>query len=313
MQPGGLNQTRSFQPSESISVHLVHPPPASPPTQTPAQSVASHSDSSSPTKLWLRTLRVKSRSSVSKEVLRLRAEYEQRRVATNLYPPGSGRRHLELDLHLGDKSYMTYWFDNGTNDGQCVRIFDGPGTRSGDILRLYQNLPTRSDHFEIDGDDIRPLNSCLDKPEDIEDDSEDVSKPVSKLPLVSVDPAKHFLKKGKYRSEIENLIRCQGGSVPGHPLSSNVIQLLGRSGDGQLVFEKLSFCWRILGHFSSLALYKSWILQLIDGLGCLHSVGIVHRDLRVAKLLFSDHGRRLVVCDLEGRWGNRSAPEIRHI
>ncbi|KAI8633954.1 kinase-like protein [Xylariaceae sp. FL1651] len=203
--------------------------------------------------------------SFSKEVLRLRAEYEHRH------------------LHRGDKSYMTYWFDDGTKYGQCVRIFDVPG------------------HFEIDGDDIRSLNCCLEHPELIEDDSEDVSEPVSKLPLVCVDPAKHFVKKGKYRSEIENLIRCQDSSRPGHLLSLNVIQPLGRSGDGQLVFEKLS---------SSARAPSSWILQLIDALDCLHLVGIVHRDLRADNILFSDDGERLVVCDLESRWGARSAPEI---
>jgi serine/threonine protein kinase len=247
--------------------------------------------------------------SFSKEVLRFRAEYEHRRVTTNLYPPG-GRPLLELDLQRGDKSYMTYWFDNGTKYGQCVRIFDVPGTLSGDILRLHRNLPPLLGHFEIDGDDIRPLNCCLEHPELIEDDSEDVNEPVSRLPLVCVDPAKHFVKKGKYRSEMENLIRCQGGSVPGHSLSPNVIQLLGRSADGQLVFEKLSSSARTLGRFSSLAVYKSWILQLIDALDCLHSVGIVHRDLRADNLLFSDDGERLVVCDLESRWGERSAPEV---
>ncbi|KAI5855032.1 kinase-like protein [Durotheca rogersii] len=245
----------------------------------------------------------------SKEVLRLRAEYEHRRVTTNLYPPG-GRSLLELELRRGDKSYMTYWFDDGTTYGQCVRIFDVPGTLSGDILRLYRNLPPVSGHFEIDGDDIRPLDRPFEHPELIEDDSEDVSELVSTLPLVCVDPAKHFVKKGKYRSEIDNLIRCQGGSVPGHPMSPHVIQLLGRSADGKLTFEKLSSSARTLGGFSSLAVYKSWILQLIDALDCLHSVGIVHRDLRADNLLFSDDGKRLVVCDLESRWGERSAPEV---
>ncbi|KAI0882130.1 kinase-like domain-containing protein [Annulohypoxylon maeteangense] len=245
----------------------------------------------------------------SKEVLRLRAEYEHRRVTTNLYPPG-GRPHLELDLQRGDKSYMTYWFDDGTENGQCVRIFDVPGTLSGDILRLYRNLPPFSGHIEIDGDDIRPLSCCPEHPEFTRDDSEDVSELVAKLPLVDVDPTKHFVKKGKYRSEIENLIRCQGGSVPGHLLSPNIIQLLGRSRDGHLVFEKLSSSARTLGRFSSLTIYKSWILQLIDALDCLHSVGVVHRDLRADNLLFSNDGERLVVCDLESRWGERSAPEV---
>ncbi|GAB1213055.1 hypothetical protein ATERTT37_002204 [Aspergillus terreus] len=244
-----------------------------------------------------------------REVLRLRAEYEHRRLTTNLYPP-CGRPILELDFQRGDKTYMTYWFDDGTKYGQCVRIFDVPETLSGDILRLHRNLPPMSGHFEIDGNDIRPLDRCLEHPELIEDGSEDVSELVSKLPLVCVDPAKHFVKKGKYRSEIENLTRCPGGSIPGHPHSPHVVQLLGRSADGQLVFEKLSSSAHTLGRFSPLAVYKSWILQLIDSLDFLHSVGIVHRDLRADNLLFSDDGERLVVCDLESRWGQRSAPEV---
>ncbi|OAA60810.1 Protein kinase-like domain protein [Cordyceps fumosorosea ARSEF 2679] len=228
----------------------------------------------------------------SQNVHHLRAEYEQCRLATNLFPPG-GKPVLELDLQCGDKSSMTFWYDDGTEHGQCVRIFDVPGTLSGDILRIRRNLPAMSAYPEV-----------------IDDDSEDVSELVSKLPLVSVDPAKHFVKKGKYRSEVENLIKCQGGSVPGHPFSPNIIQLLGRSSDGQLVFEKLWSSARTLGHFSSLALYKSWILQLIDALHCLHSVGIIHRDLRTDNLLFSNDGQRLVVCDLESRWGERKAPEV---
>ncbi|KAK3392776.1 hypothetical protein B0H63DRAFT_530231 [Podospora didyma] len=157
----------------------------------------------------------------SKEVLRFRAET----------PPG-------------DKSYMTYWFDDGTKYGSAVV----------------------SSTFPIDGDDICPLDCCLEHPGLIEDDSEDVKELVTKLPLVRVDPAKHFAKKGKFRSEIENLIKCQGGSVPGHPLSPNIIQLLGRSADGELVFEKLSSSARTLGRFHSLAVYRSRILQLIDAL-----------------------------------------------
>ncbi|KAG5992454.1 hypothetical protein E4U43_003762, partial [Claviceps pusilla] len=238
----------------------------------------------------------------SNEVLRLRAEYEQRRVNTNYAPP-TGRRVLEQDFKPGEKSVVTHWYDDGTESGQCLRIFDVPGTLSGDILRLYRDLPSLSGHFEIDGDDIRPLECCLEHPEPLEDDSEDLTELVSKLPL-------HFVKKGKYESEINNLIKCQGGSVPGRPLSPNVIQLLGRSADGQLVFEKLSRSALILHSFSSLAVYKNWILQLIDALDCLHALGIVHRDLRTDNLLFSDDGERLLVCDLEGRWGQRWAPEV---
>lgn len=130
------------------------------------------------------------------------------------------------------------------------------------------------------------------------------------LPLVEIDPAKHFVKKGKYRSEIENLKQCQGGSVPGQTISPHLVQLLGRSDDGRLVFHKLSSCARTLGRFSTLAVYKSWILQLIDGLSALHSVGIVHRDLRADNLVFSEDGKHLAICDLESRWGEREAPEV---
>ncbi|OAR00471.1 hypothetical protein LLEC1_06054 [Akanthomyces lecanii] len=205
---------------------------------------------------------------------------------------------------------MTWWFDDGTKGGQCVRIFDVPGTLSGRILRLQSDLPDRSDHYEVDGDEVRPLDRSLDRGEATEDDSEDTSELLARLPLVHVDPGKHFLKEGKYRSEIRNLTKCQGGCIPGKRLSDSVIQLLGRSSDGQLVFEKLWPRYYILPRFSSLAIYKSWILQLVDGLEALHSVGIVHRDLRLDNIVFSEDGQRLVIIDLESRWGQRKAPEV---
>lgn len=43
----------------------------------------------------------------SQSVRRLRAEYEQRRLATNLFPP-SGQPVLELHLQRSDKSSMTF-------------------------------------------------------------------------------------------------------------------------------------------------------------------------------------------------------------
>lgn len=169
-------------------------------------------------------------------MLRLRAEYEHRCVTTNLYPP-SGRPILELDLQRGDKSYMTYWFDDGTKYASACAFLTFPVLSQ---AISYGSVATCHLCRAILRSDIRPLDRCLEHPGLIEDDSEDVSELVSKLPLVRVHSAKHFLKKGKYRSEIENLTRCQGGSIPGHPLSPHVIQLLGWSADGQLVFEKLS-------------------------------------------------------------------------
>lgn len=147
-------------------------------------------------------------------------------------------------------------------------------------------------------------------PPSVEDDFEDVSDLVSKLPVVAVDSSKHFTKKGKYRSEIENFLKCQGGSCPGAIFSPHLIRLLGASPDGQLVFEKLATRGPILARFSSLETYTRWILHIIDALSYLHSFDIVHRDLRINNCLFTEDGSRLVVCDLESRWGQRAAPEI---
>ncbi len=60
----------------------------------------------------------------------------------------------------GDKPNVIYWFEDGTDLGQCIRLYDIPGTLSGDILRLRRHLPVVSGHFEVDGDIVRPLDRC---------------------------------------------------------------------------------------------------------------------------------------------------------
>ncbi|OAA82610.1 Protein kinase-like domain protein [Akanthomyces lecanii RCEF 1005] len=205
---------------------------------------------------------------------------------------------------------MTYWYEYGDSArGQCVRIVDVPGTLSGDILRLRQQLPEKPGHFEVDGNDIRELDHCLPHPDFVGDDSENVSEVMASLPLLQVDAAKHFLKKPKYNSEIQNLKKCQNGAVPGHSASRNIIQLFGKSSNGELVFEKLRPSQATLALYSSLPIYKTWILQLLDCLECLHSFGIIHKDLRADNLLFSADASRLILCDLESRWGECQAPE----
>ncbi|KAI1124891.1 kinase-like protein [Nemania abortiva] len=245
------------------------------------------------------------------KVLQIREEYRGRRERANLFPP-IGKRIIDSMNTRGDKPSVIYWIEDGTEQGQCVRLYDIPGSLSGDILRLRRDLPVVSGHFEIDGDTIRPLDRCLDPPEpiDIEDDFEDVSDLVAQLPLVDVDTDKHFTKKGKYRSEIKNLLTCQSGSCPGKPLSPHLVQLLGRSDKGELVFGKLEQCYSAFFKTSDLATYKSWVLQIISALETLHSLGIIHRDLRTDNLLFSKDGKKVTVCDLEGRWGQRAAPEV---
>lgn len=65
----------------------------------------------------------------------------------------------------------------------------------------------------------------------------------------------------------------------------------------------------ILWRFSSLDIYKRWIiiLNIIDALTCLHSLDIVHRDLCIDNCLFTEDGSRLVVCDIESRWGQETS------
>ncbi|KAI0102613.1 kinase-like domain-containing protein [Nemania sp. FL0031] len=251
----------------------------------------------------------KNQDEFASKVARLREDYHRRRDETNLVPP-AGKRVLDATSTRVGKPSVIYWYQDGTDLGQCVRIYDIPGSLSGDILRLHRNLPAVSGHFEIEGDIVRPLDRCLDRPIPIADDFEDVSDLVAQLPLVTVNSAVHFTKKGKYRSEIKNLHACQSGSCPGTPLSPHLVRLLGRSREGELVFEKLWPRYVTLPRFFDLGTYKSWLLQIISALDTLHSLGIIHRDLRIENLLFSQDGKHLVICDLEGHWGQRAAPEV---
>ena len=249
------------------------------------------------------------------QVRRLRAVYMKKRDSTNLVPP-NGRPMFDQSADVVDGTvYSTYWYENDAyvqeqNQYQCIRLADIPSTLSGDILRLERNLPTldATGNFEIIGDQMRPLIHAP-RPPDYDDDFEDVNATLALLPEVEVE-SKHFLKKPKYVSEIQNLIACQGGSCPGVPISTHIIQLLGKSSIGELVFEKFEPRYVQLASVHPLGTYKAWILQVISGLRCLHSLGIVHRDLRIDNLLFSSDGSRLLICDLEGRWGNRLAPEV---
>ncbi len=248
----------------------------------------------------------------SQEVLRLRAEYQHRRQKSNVFPP-AGQPILDVKLNHGERPYMGIWYDAGDGEtvSRYIRLFNLPGTLSGDILRLNHNLPpVPPGHFEIEGDILRPLPNYPSPPEPLEDDTEDTSDLIALLPIIPINPSTHFLKRPKYRSEILNLLHLQGGTCPGTRRSPHIIHLLGASAAGDLVFDKLATCGATLGRFSSLATYKRWLLHLLSALASLHAAGIVHRDLRIDNLLFADGGERLVVCDLEGRWGQRAAPEV---
>ena len=251
------------------------------------------------------------------EVRRLRAAYMEKRDSTNVVQLNGRRIVHERREMRGDRkfSFSVYWFDREHDSRQdqrrhqCIRLAHIPNTMSGAILRLERSLPNLGDgDYDIIGNDIRPIVQAPSPPE-YEDDSEDVSEALAALPEVPVDPQTCFLKKPKYRREIWNLLACQGGWCPGAPQSAHVVQLLGKSASGELIFEKMDN-WIRLSFVYPLATYKEWILQLINGLQCLHAHGIVHRDICLANLVFSPRDCRLLICDLEGRWGNRDAPEI---
>ena len=262
----------------------------------------------------------KTHSDFSNEVLRRRAEYQRMRDESNLFPP-VGKPVLDQKREIVEgRPAVVRWYETESTSAktpsvQCIRIVDVPGTFSGELLRLRRNLPKIQGNVEFFGDDVRDLDVLIPLPdeenleEDV-DDTDDISAELKLLPLVVIDKSKHAVKKCKYRSEIYNLLKCQGGKCPGSPLSQHIVQLLGKSKKDELVFEKLMPRAHILGRFCSLAIYKNWILQLIEALSALHGLGIVHRDLRVDNIVFSEDGQRLVVCDLETHWGMRSAPEI---
>ncbi|KAJ5833606.1 hypothetical protein N7474_001917 [Penicillium riverlandense] len=242
----------------------------------------------------------------------LRTNYLALRNRSNLCPPWGKFAYEVLSERVGGRKVESFWYEDEQDEavfGTFVRLVDIPGTLSGDILRLLKDLPSIEGHFEIDGDIIRQIANPP-KPPNREDDSEDLTPILARLPEIEIDPSRHFRKKGKYLSEVENLLKCQGGSCPGTPLSPHTIKLLGKSPAGELVFEKLDPRYFALGRFCSIAIYKQWILHIIAALKVLHSLGIVHRDLHIENLLFSTYGQTLVLADLESRWGQRSAPEI---
>ncbi|KZL86273.1 serine threonine-protein kinase 6 [Colletotrichum incanum] len=246
----------------------------------------------------------------SSQVRIIREDYSKKRDSTNLFSL-TGQKLIDLRKEItGAILYSTFWYEKDTNAYQYVRLADIAGTLSGEILRLNQTLPEQHGHYEIAGDQIRPLEQAPPPPSEEPDDSEDVSQILQLLPVVQVDNDKHFTKQSRYGSEVRNLLKCQGGSCPGRPVSEHIIQLLGKSPDGKLVFEKFKPRYLVLGQVHALSTYLDWILQLISGLKSLHLLGIVHRDLRIDNLVFSDDYSKIVIIDMESHWGIRQAPEL---
>ncbi|KAF7511030.1 hypothetical protein GJ744_005576 [Endocarpon pusillum] len=236
----------------------------------------------------------------------LRARYQTFRDGTNIFSP-NGRQIC--GMHIERIERVVFWYGEDPKSATCIRVVDRPGTLSGDILRLLKPMPAVHGNFEVDGNTVYPIPYPPPLPES-DEAADDLSSAMARLPLVSPDPDKHHIKRVKYASEISNYLKCQGGDCPGKPKSPNIVQLLGRCSDTDIVFKKYVPRQAIIYRVHSQATYKRWILQLIQGLACLHSLGIVHRDLRVENLLFTKDGNTIIICDLESHWGIRRAPEI---
>lgn len=238
----------------------------------------------------------------------LRNDAEEKMAATQLFPP-AGPRPREL-LWDPARQCGTIWYERNKWGIKGIRLFDKPQTLSGDILRLNKAPPLQAGFLDINGNDVTKI-ACPSSPLDsIDDDDEDVHDLLSNLSTITYKPQLHFAKRSTYRSEITNLLHCQGGRCPGTPLSPHIVQLLGIDSKHRLLFKKMA-PWRSLERrIRSVTAYKRSILQIISGLEALHSIGIVHRDFRLENLLFDEEEQRVVICDLESRWGNRLAPEL---
>lgn len=156
-----------------------------------------------------------------------------------------------------------------------VKPIGAPGTLAGDIRILKSDLPRYDCDLEIIEDDIHETERKLMVYEDVDPDLEDCSEEVSKLPLVAFDTEKHFAKRPTYKQEIRYLLQCRG--------SRHIVQLLGRTEEGNLVFPKfkrnLLFAAGCNSDQGRIQNIKRWMLDVIDGVAYLHSLGIVHRDL----------------------------------
>lgn len=221
----------------------------------------------------------------AQQVLTLRAEYHIARDKHSLHGNGPNAYTIEErdEERIDGRHISMLWL----SAGKYIRLIDVPGSLSGDILRLRKDLPDVDGNFEIDGDEIRQIDVVPPWPEWYElDDSEDVSQGLEALPTIEFDEDIHHLKKSIYKSEIQTLLKCQGGSCPGPPLSTFVIRLLGKTEEGKLVFPALRNRFYTFNRVApSIGIYKRWSSQLVEAVRVLHKIDVVHRDLHVENLL----------------------------
>jgi serine/threonine protein kinase len=237
----------------------------------------------------------------SNKITALRAEY---RSYPDRFPFWNKTRHTAWDLQ---RTYLELWYGDRLN---YVRLVPSVRSLAADILGFRADLPVYGVDLEIVGD-----NYCIIERKEFvlgeeEDDMEDCSEELAHLPIITADPILHFVKKPSYRSELHNLCLCKG--------SPYVVQLLGRTQDGELVFEKFPSDLFIFSlhnpRIVTIANVKQFLLHLIDAVVDIHSRGIIHRDLVLRNLLYSgDISKPVIIADVQSHWGSGvcAAPEVR--
>ena len=159
------------------------------------------------------------------------------------------------------------------------------------IVHHEADLPRYDCDLEIIGDNVRETER---KPVFKLDPIEDCSEEIANLPVIASDPEIHFAKVPTFKREIHHLLQCRG--------SPHIVQLLGRSENGQLVFPKIegSFFITVMANNDNKRIenIKRWMLEIIDGVEELHSFGIIHRDLHWNNILVPE-SCPLIICDLQ--------------
>ncbi|KAJ6602482.1 kinase-like domain-containing protein [Mycena vulgaris] len=209
-----------------------------------------------------------------------------------------------------------------------IVVYDAPGTRSGNILRLQEHLPWLEifscpqdrglgfairgkesvSPFQISDPTLRFLGPVKDSDEDTKA-LEGIPGIVGNLHLISFDTEIHFSKRSKCWSEIPNLLLVNGKRDE-HKNLDYVVKLLGRTDDNQIVFPKLLDGFTLAVNTIGIAAVKRILVQLAAGLIALHEIGIVHRDLALRNILGSSDYQTAYICDLECLWGSDGCPEI---